>query len=177
MDNIARSFLGQQRAQALALADSSDLIGLTVLPGEPPQRYILAIRANGLVQGTDGSIREFDRCDIGIYLPGDYVRVVRPEEVLTYLGPHARPFHPNLRPPFCCVHIPPGMALTDLIYAVHEIWTWTLVGTADNGLNPAAAEWARRQDPDRFPVDRRPLKRRTATTSTRDIPHEEAKKA
>ena len=55
----------------------------------------------------------------------------------------------------------PGTGLVDLLHVLHELWTWNLWATGDEGLNHAAAQWARRQDPGRFPIDRRPLKRRS----------------
>jgi hypothetical protein len=47
-----------------------------------------------------------------------------------------------------------------------DLLTWRLYSTRDEGLNHAAAQCARNQPPERFPVDRRPLKRRADGTFT-----------
>jgi hypothetical protein len=159
-DKIREGFLRRQFEQAVALADESDILELVPVSGDPPERYIVGFSANGLVQEPGGEIVEFARCDVGIWMPNDYLRRVDMRHVLTYLGPHPRPWHPNVRPPYICVHILPAMPLIDLIYTCFEVWTWNLFGTGDEGLNHAAAQWARNQEPGRFPVDRRPLKRR-----------------
>ena len=54
----------------------------------------------------------------------------------------------------------PGMPLSEILYALHDLLTWRLYATRDEGLNHAAAQFARNQLAERFPVDRRPLKRR-----------------
>jgi hypothetical protein len=58
------------------------------------------------------------------------------------------------------MHLAPGTGLVDILYALHSLWTYNLVATGDEGLNHAASQWYRQQDRKRFPVDRRPLKRR-----------------
>ena len=159
-DRIFESFLRHQEKEAMALAESSDLVEVIPLDGPPPhQRYIAKFRARGLVRSPSGEIVEANGCDVGIWLPSDYLRVAEVSHVFTYLGP-PRPWHPNIMPPFICVHIRPGTPLVDLLYSLFELWTYHLFATGDDGLNKAAAQWARRQDPSRFPIDRRPLKRR-----------------
>ena len=162
-DKIFEAFLGRQFAEGLDLARSSDVLKLIPMPGgDPPSRYIAHFKGRkGLVRDVRGDIVEFDHFAVGIWFPDDYLRHVNVPEVLTYLGPHQRPWHPNLRPPFICAHIEPGTALVDVIYACFEIWTWNLFATGDEGLDHAASQWARRQDKNRFPIDRRPLKRRS----------------
>ena len=84
-----------------------------------------------------------------------------PAEVLAYLGPVANPFHPNLRSPFVCFEVRPATSLTDLIFSLFELVTWSLVSTHDEGLNHEASQWHRNhKDSRRFPIDCRPLKRR-----------------
>ena len=92
-----------------------------------------------------GQIVEFEKFMVGIWFPEDYLRRVNIPQVLTYLGPHPEPWHPNIRPPFLCAHIEPGTALVDILYACHEIWTWNLFATGDEGLNHAASQWSRKQ--------------------------------
>jgi hypothetical protein len=159
-DQILKKFLESQHAAALELQASSDLFEILPIEGVPPQRYILSLRAKGLIQ-ANGGIVETDTCNVMIWFPDHYLRHIEAPEVLTYVGPHPRPWHPNMRPPFICAKIRHGTTLVELIYLCFEIWTWRLFGTRDDGLNPAASQWARNQPAGRFPVDRRPLKRRT----------------
>jgi len=160
MDAVLNGFLERQFEEARALARDSDLLELVPIDGPPPQHYIASYRAKGLALGPDGQVVEAGRCDVGIWLPSDYLRRVEPAQVFTYLGPEPSPWHPNIRPPYICLHLRPGTPLVEILYSCYEIWTWFLYGTADEGLNHAAAQWARSQDPGRFPIDRRPLKRR-----------------
>jgi hypothetical protein len=160
MEKIWVAFAERQQQEGMALAAQSDILDLTPLDGPPAQHYRARFKARGLVKNQDGRVVEADTFDVGIRIPEDYLRRAHSGEVLTYLGPHRRPWHPNIRPPFICMHLKPSTRLVDLLYACFDLWTWNLYGTADNGLNPAASQWARRQGPDRFPVERRPLKRR-----------------
>lgn len=158
-DPILKSFLQRQQEEAMALANESDILNLQILDGPPAQHYIARFQAKGLVTTEEGQVEEADGCIIGIWIPDDYLRHVEPAQILTYMGP-LHPWHPNIQPPFICLHLVPGMPLVDLLHACLEIWTWTLYSTGDEGLNHAASQWARHQDPSRFPLDRRPLKRR-----------------
>lgn len=160
-DAVVDGFLRQQFAAAMSLADESDILDLTPCRGTPPDRYIARLHARGLVQRPDGTIVEFDHCEIGIWMPNnDYLRRVQPGQVLTYRGPHPRPFHPNILAPHICAHIAPATPLVALIHSVYELWSWQLFSTGDEGLNHAASQWARNQNPSRFPIDPRPLTRR-----------------
>jgi hypothetical protein len=161
-DQIYKAFLRRQFEEGMALAASSNILDLTALPdGDPPFRYIAHFEGcRGLVRDGDGQIVEFKKFMVGIWFPADFLRHVIIPQVLTYLGPHPEPWHPNIRPPYLCAHIEPGTTLVDILYACHEIWTWNLFATGDEGLNHAASQWSRKQDRSRFPIDRRPLKRR-----------------
>jgi hypothetical protein len=57
------------------------------------------------------------------------------------------------------VDVRPGTPLDELLYTIYDLLTWNVYGVGDDGLNRAAAQWARHQPPDRFPLDRRPLRR------------------
>jgi len=175
-DKIYEAFLRQQLEAGMALANNSDVLALTPLPGsEPPSRYIAHFSGrNGLVRDPRGGIVEFDKFVVGICFPEDYLRRVNIPQVLTYLGPHPDPWHPNIRPPFVCAHIEPGSSLVDILYACFEIWTWNLFATGDEGLNHAASQWSRKQERSRFPVDRRPLKRRSMQLEVTAPPGKEA---
>ena len=160
-DRILESFLAGQYEAATALAADSDILDLHPLDVPVPQRYIAVFHARGLVQGADGSVVPSDRCDVGIWLPDDYLHRAQAFQVLTYLGPHPNPFHPNFRRSAICVHLTPGMPLVDVLYTLFELWTFNLYYTGDEGLNHAASQWVRGQEPSTFPTDRRPLRRRT----------------
>ncbi len=164
-DRIAESFLMQQRQAALELVSESDIVDVEPLD-DPPRHYLTSFRALGLVCLPDGRIAEAEGFEVGIRLPEGYLRRANAAEVLTYLGPHRSPWHPNIRPPFLCVRLAAARPLVDLIYACYELWTWQLYYTGDEGLNHAASKWARAQDPGRFPIDPRPLKRRRAPELT-----------
>ncbi len=160
-DKILNSFLERQAEEGMALQEQSDILQLLTLDGPPaPQHYLARFKAKGLVKNRRGRVEEANGCAIAIWLPDDYLRHADPAQILTYVGPHRHPFHPNISPPCICVHIRPGTPLVDLLYICYELWTWRLFATGDEGLNHAASQWARAQDPSRFPVDRRPLKRR-----------------
>jgi hypothetical protein len=61
----------------------------------------------------------------------------------------------------------------DILYACYEIWTWNLYATGDEGLNHAASQWSRQQNRSRFPIDRRPLKRRPGQAAMKNLPQME----
>lgn len=168
-DPILRSFLERQFQEAMALAASSDILRLMPAPMSPPQQYLAEFRCKGLIQNRDGEIVEHNLFAVAITLPDDYLRRVLPEMVVTYLGPEPVVWHPNCHGPYVCLaNIRPGTSLVDILYACFELFTWNLKYTGDDGLNRAASEWARHQDPSRFPVDRRPMKRRTLRLQTED---------
>jgi len=135
---------------------------LAAVHGDPPQRYVVTFRAKGLVQSVTG-VQEADVARFGIWLPDEYLKDdvdLAHMPIITYLGPHPQPWHPNMLPvvPYIvCVHMVPGTPLVTLLRGAYELWTYQLVSTSDNGLNPRAASWARSQPPERFPVDPRPL--------------------
>jgi hypothetical protein len=81
--------------------------------------------------------------------------------VLAWIEPRGA-FHPNVRAPFICIgRLAPGTPLVDLLYRCFEVITWNRVTMReDDALDRDACGWARRNQ-QRFPVDRRPLKRRS----------------
>jgi hypothetical protein len=142
------------------MADSDILKLLPITMGPVTDRYIAEFSCRGLVQNEADQIVEFNKFAVGIWFPEDYLRRVDLSLVLSYLGPALRPWHPNIRPPYLCLHITPGTPLVDILYSCYELFTWRLLNTGDEGLNHAASQWARNQDPSWFPIDRRPLRRR-----------------
>ncbi|MBM3882250.1 MAG: hypothetical protein FJ387_21445 [Verrucomicrobia bacterium] len=168
-DPVYQGFLMRQFEEATALARQSDVLELAPQDGRPPNRYLAHFQCKGLVRDGSGGPVEFNHLLVGIWLPEDYLRQVNPGQVLTYLGPAPQPWHPQIRPPFICAHIPPGTRLTDVLHTLYDLWTYNLVAVGDNGLNPDAAAWYRQQHPSRFPLERRPLKRRTLELSAEPI--------
>jgi len=87
--------------------------------------------------------------------------------LLTWLHPSSV-WHPNIRAPWICVgHVPPGVELTDLVYQVFEMISFHR-WTPHDPLNPDAAQWARNHQ-DRFPLERRPLKRRSIDVQVNEL--------
>lgn len=158
-DVILSSFLDRQLEAGLALAESSDLIDLVPLDPPPVRRYLVDLRCKSLVRDRSGAVSEAERFQVGIRFADDFLRHVRPPEVVTLFGP-TNAFHPNVAAPFICLgRVVPGTSLVDLIYQVFEILTYTKVTMReDDALNREACAWAR-GNRDRFPIDRRPLKR------------------
>ena len=159
-DAVFAAFLKYQREAGLALASESDLFDLTPLGGELPQRYVAEFRCRGLVRATSGAIVEAERFVVGISFADQYLRVVDPIDVLTWLAPRTV-FHPNIRDPFLCVGpIAPGTALVDLLYRCFELISYQRVTMReDDALDKEACVWARNHR-HLLPVDARPLKRR-----------------
>ena len=168
MDNVIEGFLGQQYEEIMALAADSDRLFVQPLPGEyPPSRYLVRIQCTGVVCDDGGPQILDTNFDLGVWLPGDYLRRANPAQVLTWLGPRSV-WHPNIGPMvrspsdpiFICVgRLVPGTPLVDLIYQCWEIITFNKVTMReDDALNQAACIWARANQ-GRFPLDPRPLRR------------------
>ena len=160
-DQVRDAFLRQQYDEGIALAQRSDLLELKPLPfGSPPDRFLADFYCQGLIRTSDGEVREANHFQVGIWFPKDYLRHISRFQVVTWLGPFEI-FHPNIAPPFICLgRLSAGTSLVDLLYQCYEIITYQKVTMReDDALNPAACVWAR-QNQDRFPFDRRPLKRR-----------------
>lgn len=97
-DRIYTLFLEDQFAEGSELARSSDLLELLPVVGSPPSAYVARFRSRGYLRETNGEIVEGNHFEVGIRFPPDYLRNVRPFEILTWLGPR-QIFHPNVRPP------------------------------------------------------------------------------
>jgi len=162
MDKIFEGFLSHQYQEGMALAEASDLLELAPLHGFPPQHYLARFYCKGLTRSKDGGICEGNRFDVGLWFPSDYLRHVNSLFIATWLNPREI-FHPNISntaPIMCLGPITPGTPLTDLLYRSFELITWNKLTMRENeALNAEACLWAR-HNPDRYPVDRRPLKRR-----------------
>ncbi|MFN8644451.1 MAG: hypothetical protein U0802_23380 [Candidatus Binatia bacterium] len=159
MDAILHNFLSAELAAGLRLAEASDCLRLLPLGPEPVQRYLAHFDAATLVRDASGRVRAAQGFTVGLSFPSDYLRRADPFAVAAFLAP-AEVFLPNVRPPFLCLgRIAPGTGLCDLLYQAFEIGTGAKVTMReDDALNAEACAWARR-NLDRFPVDRRSLKR------------------
>jgi hypothetical protein len=170
MDKIHKSFLNRQLEEGLELAAASDIVDLLPLDGPPPQHYIADFHCRGLVRTESGEIRQWNHFAVGIYFPADYLRWVDPYATLRWLGPPTREhpttfvWHPNIsvKAPIICVgRISPGMPLTDLLHQLYEIITYqNYTPVESDSLNRECCAWAR-SNASLFPVDSRPLRRRT----------------
>ena len=159
-DPIFRAFLGRQAEEGLALAQASDILDLECLP--TGQHFVAHYTCRGLVKDRGGMVREAASFHVGVFFAADYLRSVNPFKTLTLFDP-LNTYHPNVAfgAPFLCVgRIAPGMPLADLLYQAYEILTYQkLTSREDDALNKEACRWARANQ-ERFPIDRRPLKRR-----------------
>lgn len=163
IDPILRGFLEVQYAEGMGLARESDILDLFPLspsPALPQQHYVARFHCTGLVRSPQGEIVPGNLFEVGIMFPDDYLRHADSFETLTWLRP-MEVHHPNIAGPAICIGpLSPGTGLVELIYRVFEVITLNRVTMDErNALNHAACQWAR-QNTDRFPVDRRPLKRR-----------------
>ena len=164
-DKIFESFLQRQYQEGMALAEGSDLLELypaRTEDGSPPQDYLARFRCKGLVR-HDGEVFEWDCFEILISFPSDYLRTANAFQVLSWSYP-IQVFHPNIsdKSPFICIgRLAPGTSLVDILFQCWEVITYNKVTMReDDALNQQACVWAR-EHRHTFPVDRRPLKRRS----------------
>jgi len=158
MDRILAASLEAYHEQAQVLADASDLLEVQRLD---PQHFVARFHSKALVCGGDGEVREVNGYEVGYWFRESYLRHVEPLEVLTWFGPRDI-FHPNTKTPLCCIGpIAPGTPLADLLYRTFEVISCQNVMPDErDALNRPACQWARRNQ-HRFPLDERPLKRRS----------------
>jgi hypothetical protein len=168
-DKIYEAFLRRQGEEGAELAAASDVLEIAPLAAPPADRFVARFHCATLVRDERGEVREADHFDVGIWFPSDYLRRVNPFQVVTWLAP-ADAFHPNIKPPFVCLgRLAPGMSLIDILYQAYEVGTGNkLTVSEDDALNWDACAWARRHM-DRFPVDRRPLKRGAADFAIEEV--------
>jgi hypothetical protein len=169
MDKILVSWLEADWEKAQALSDASNLLDLE---RRDPQHFVAHFHCRGMVRGRDGAVREADRFVVGYWFSENHLREVDPARVVTWLHP-AEIFHPNVRPPFCCLGpIEPGTSLVDLLYRTYEVVSYqNVMPDEKDALNFVACQWARNNQ-HLFPVDDRPLKRWSGEprARTRELP-------
>lgn len=159
-DRILTGFLRHQYEEGMALSAASDLFALVPIgPRGAAAMYLAEFRCRGLILRND-EVVEHNNFVIGIHFPDDYLRCFDTARVLTLCEP-AETFHPNINAPLVCAgHMLPGTPLVELLHQVFEVVTFQNVDMREpNALNRRACSWARRNQ-HRFPLDRRPLKRR-----------------
>jgi hypothetical protein len=162
-DNIFKSWLEHQHADATTLAASSDRLMLLPEPASPPRNYIVRFdcrtmaRENGEVKPWNGT------CDVLFRFPHDYLRVAPDAGMIVSLLAPLNLYHPNIAGRFICIgRIAPGTSLCELIFQVYEVLTYAKATPNEkDALNHAACAWAR-HNMQRFPLDTRPLRRRVA---------------
>ncbi len=168
-DPVFQRFLDRQFEEGAALVRSSDLLNLHRVPAPPPH-CIAEFHCRGLVRQGDGEITEATEFLVGIWFPSDYLRRADPYQILRLLTPHV--WHPNVSrelPLICIGRLTPGTALADILYQLFDVLTWQKYNPReDDSLNKAACAWARANQ-HRFPVDRRPLKRRPLSLEVRPV--------
>ena len=156
---IYENFMRHQLEEGMELANSSDLLRLHVPPMSPPT-FIAEFHCNGLIREGDGEIKVANEFRVGIWMGPDYLRRADAFEMLRMFTPNV--WHPNvsrIHPLICVGRLVAGTPLVDILYQIFEVLTYTKWNTAD-GMNNAACAWAREHQ-NEFPIDRRPLKRRT----------------
>lgn len=167
VDFIYRRFMERQLAEGLALAEESDLVRLH-FPATSPPNVVAEYHCKGLVRGEDGVIKEADQFEVGIWFPPDYLRRADPFEMLRMFTPNA--WHPNISrelPLICIGRLAPGTSLVDILYQIFDVLTYQKYNPRENdSLNKVACAWAR-ENRHRFPIDRRPLKRRKLNLEAR----------
>ena len=160
-DPYVSRFLDRQRPAGKALTESSDLVEVEESPLAPPH-FVVSFRCKGLVRSAEGVVEEANFFQAGIWFPPDYLRRVDPFEILRWFTP-SNVWHPNISdtmPLVCVGKIAPGTPLVDLIYQLYDMITYNkFTPREDDALNRTCCAWAR-DNQHRFPVDRRPLRRK-----------------
>ena len=166
-DCVFRDFLEREYEAGMALAAASDRVSLRPLGPAPTSAYFAHFNCTGLVR-RNGKVVEHDDFLVGIRFPDGYLEIFDTARVLSWCAPNEI-WHPNIHAPFVCVgNMQAGTPLVDLLYQLHEVITYQNVEMREqNALNHDACMWARNNS-QRFPVDRRPLKRRLLTSGGGD---------
>jgi ubiquitin-protein ligase len=127
-----------------------------------PPHFVAEFLCSGLIREGEGEIRQANNFHVGIWFPPDYLRRADPFEMLRLFTPGV--WHPNVSrelPLICIGRLTPGSTLVDILYQLFDILTFQKYNPRENdSLNKAACAWARENAP-KFPIDRRPLKRRS----------------
>ncbi len=168
-DSIYGRFMQRQLEEGMELARSSDLLRLHIPPMSPPH-FVAEFLCNGLIREGDSDIKEASGFQVGIWFPPDYLRRADPFEMLRLFTPNV--WHPNVsrdHPLICIGRLTAGTSLVDILYQLFDILTYQKYNPNENdSLNKTACAWAR-ESQRRFPIDRRPLKRRLLNPGVQSI--------
>jgi ubiquitin-protein ligase len=168
-DPIYQHFMDRQRAEGLALAEASDILRLHIPPMAPPH-FVAEYFCKGLIRDADGEIKEANHFQVGVWFPSDYLRRADPFEMLRMFTPDV--WHPNVSadlPLICIGRLTPNTSLVDILYQIYDVLTYQKYNPReDDAMNRVACSWARANQ-NRFPIDRRPLKRRTLNLEVQSL--------
>ena len=175
MDKVFASWLERQQAEGMALAAASDVLSLFPEPRvRLPQRFVAEFGCPTMVRDGSAVVRQ-SGFTVLFQFPDDYLRTAPEVPRLVNLLAPPNAFHPNVAAPFICVgRVGPGTSLIELIYRVHELFTFQrMTPREDDALNADACQWVRR-NMELFPLSRSPLRRRAAAFSVEEVPQPEA---
>ena len=167
-DRVYEAFIEGQTCAAQTLNQASDIVCITTKKLNWGHLYRVKFLCKGLV--NDGrEIREHNQFELGVHFPEHYLRRCKPAEIVCWFGP-ANIWHPNIKPPFLCLgRVAPGTQIIDIVNRAYEIISYQKVTMVEsNALNREACAWARANS-DRFPIDKRPLRRRTIEVTMEEI--------
>ncbi len=168
-DPIYERFMQRQLGEGMELARQSDLLRLHVPPLAPPH-FVAEFLCKGLIREDAGEIKEASEFQVEIWFPPDYLRRADPFEMLRLFTPNV--WHPNVSrelPLICIGRLTPGTTLVDILYQLFDILTFQKYNPRENdSLNKTACAWAR-ENQHRFPIDRRPLKRRPLNLEVKSL--------
>jgi hypothetical protein len=176
MDKVFASWLERQNTEGVALAAASDVLSLFAEPGvRLPQRFVAEFGCPTMVRDGSAVVRQ-GGFTVLFQFPDDYLRSAPEVSRLVNLLEPSNAFHPNVAAPFICVgHVIPGTSLIELIYRVHELFTFQrMTPRDDDALNADACAWARR-NMHLLPLSTAPLRRQAAAFSVEEIPPLEAR--
>lgn len=144
------------------LNDSSTLIDIQTLHGDPPDHYRVIYNVRGVEKLVNGQPYHRDQHIMEVYLPAQYPKV-SPQFV--WKTPI---FHPNIHPFDGRVCIDRWFAATnlaDIVVMIGDIVRYKNFNP-DSPLNKSAAIWAR-ENTRLFPLDSRSWRRGERTAETR----------
>lgn len=149
MDQVYLKCLENSYAEAMRLAERSDVLKLTPIPPFPPGGYLCEFQTPHLRLLPDGVVRvERGLVTAGVVFPEDYLRSTDPRlylRVASVLTPFDL-LHPNVRGGVVCLGaaFAPGTALTALLWELYEIVSYQNFTLDErNALNPTACRLLR----------------------------------
>lgn len=142
------------------LRDESNILTF-LASGEPPQKYRLVFKGQGIYRNSSGAIKATDHHECLIEFGAAYPRLV---PNLAWQTPI---FHPNIsNNGVVCLggygtHWVPSLTLSELCTMLWDMIRFENFDT-DSPYNREAAIWAKQQPLKTFPIDRRPIRDKIA---------------